>query len=102
MIEPELMCHVSVLVNWKHFLFHRGCEKDDRLVFSLASIRGATRLKKNSKVTCRSQAKTTKLNGKALRMPCIGYSWTDHKKDMTFWQAKTHAIIAHMTVISER
>ena len=65
-IEPELMCHVSVLVNWKHFLCHRGCEKDDRLVFSLASIRGATRLKKNSKVTCRSQEKTTKTEWKGV------------------------------------
>ena len=27
---------------------------------------------------------TTKLNGKALRTPCIGFSWTDHKKRHDF------------------
>ena len=32
--------------------------------------------------------KTTKLNGKALRLPCIGFSWTDHKKRHDILESK--------------
>ena len=32
--------------------------------------------------------KTTKLNGKALRLPCTGFSWTDHKKRHDILESK--------------
>ena len=76
-------------------MMEKKAEKDDRLSSSLPWIPGKTRLKNNSKVTCRNQNRyITKLIGNALKTPCIGSLWQEHrKKALTFWQKKKNRML---------
>ena len=43
-LEPEMLDHVLMLLNWKHFVFHRGCS------FNLKSILKAGLIQEGEKV----------------------------------------------------
>ena len=51
-------------------------------------------------MTCRNQERyTTRVSRNALTAPSIGSIWPrQRKKDITFWQTKSHAVVAHKTV----
>ena len=71
----------------------------DCLLHSPGSL--VKRVWRKSKVTCRNQERyTSRLIGNALKTPCIYWihQARAQEKNVTFWQTKSHAIIAYKTV----
>ena len=122
MIAPELMGHVAIPFKWKEFSFHRGCSFNARSILDAGRIAGGKESKEGRQtVFCTPSdpwrheteeefdGDITKPRKVHYKSKCT-YSqdtvyWIHlakaQKKELTFWQTRSHATIVHDSVLAD-